>query len=376
MRLAFCNATRRWGGVKTWSIEFAAALRERGHEVALYGRDEAFIERARSRGLEAALVSFGCDYNPVSTNWFARRFRSTGIEAVLVNVGKDLRTAGAAARLLGLPLVQRIGLPRDIRNSAWARLSHALLRPHYLCPCRYIRDGMLEELPFVGETDTSIVYSAKTPLPQAPDAVGKPLRLVSSSQVNANKGHRELAHTLALLQREGFDFRWEIAGEGDCLDELRALCARLDLADKVAFHGFTQDLPALLRSCDVFVLSSYREGLPNTLLEGMAAGLVPVGRAVGGVEECWPEALPELLVPYEGTEQDTDWEAGAERGGVALPLYAPLRRALAASAQEIVRWKRAAWEHCRDNFSLAVQAGKLEAFFERCIHPAGRGGGL
>ena len=372
MRLAFCNATRRWGGVKTWTVDFAAALRDMGHELFLYGRPGSFIERATARGLRAVPVRFGIDFSPISTAWFYREFRRRGIEAVLVNVGKDLRTAGVAARLCGLPLVQRIGLPGDMDNSRKERLLHTLLRPHYLCPCAFIRDGLLDNLPFIARKDTSVIYSAKTPRTDAPQSVGRPLRIVSSSQVNANKGHAELARTLAVLKSEGFRFHWEVAGTGDSLDALRDLCGELGLADAVTFHGFLQDLPSLLSSCDVFVLSSYVEGLPNTLLEALSQGLVPVARAVGGAGECWPDTLPDLLVPFAGPERYTDWSAipAAELPG-RLPLYAPLRKVLSAPPEEVLRWKEEAWGHCARNFSLQAQAVKLEAFFRERIGRVG-----
>ena len=368
MRLAFCNATRRWGGVKTWTVDFAAALRDMGHEVFLYGRPGPFIDRALSRGLAAVPVRFGVDFDPISTAWFCREFRKQGIEAVLVNVGKDLRTAGVAARLRGLPLVQRIGLPGDMDGSFKERLLHTLLRPHYLCPCAFIRDGLLANLPFIAREDTSVIYSAKAPRSSAPKHIGRPLRIVSSSQVNANKGHAELAHTLAVLKAEGSVFRWEIAGTGDSLEALRALCDRLGLSGDVVFHGFRQDLPSLLGECDIFVLSSYVEGLPNTLLEALSQGLVPVARAVGGVGECWPESLPELLVPFAGPERYADWITApvADLPG-RLPLYAPLRKVLSASPEDLIRWKEAAWEHCRREFSLQAQSLKLEAFFQERI---------
>lgn len=364
MRLAFCNATRRWGGVKTWTLEFAAALQRRGHEAVIYGREGDFLERARRMGLAAFAVPFGMDYNPLAVLRFAAEFRRRGTEAVLVNVGKDLRTAGFAARLLGLPLVQRIGLPGDRENSWSVRLDHHLLRPHYLCPCRYIRDGLLRNLPFIRPEQTDVIYSAKEPLAVPPEKVGSPLRLLSSSQVNANKGHAELAHTLAALRRQGLAFHWEVAGTGDCLDALRDLCTRLGLADCVTFHGFTQDLGALLRRCDIFVLSSYTEGLPNTLLEALAFGLAPVARDVGGVAECMPPALTPYLVPVRGGERKRDWAAAPIAD---LPLYAPLRRLLEAGPEEVLRCRRLAWEHCRDHFSLPVQAAALEVFFQRRI---------
>lgn len=368
MRLAFCNATRRWGGVKTWTIEFAGALQDRGHEITVYGRDPAFVERAGLQGLDARLVDFSFDYNPLVVAGFYRDFRRRGIEAVLVNVSKDLRTAGAAARLAGIPLVQRVGLPRDMENTASTRLSHFLLQPHYLCPCRYIRDGLLRALPFLEETDTSVVYSAKVPLSEPPKGAEVPRRILSSSQVNANKGHAELARTLAALMREGIAFHWDIAGTGNRLEDLRALCSSLGLEDRVTFHGFTQDLPALLRACDVFVLSSYTEGLPNTLLEAMAHGLVPVARNVGGVQECWPSGLESLLVPYEGWERDAEWN----ENGSAMPFLAPLRRVLLAADDDLIRWKGEAWTHMTDNFSLSAQAEKLEALFVTLCSKAAR----
>jgi glycosyltransferase involved in cell wall biosynthesis len=372
MRLAFCNATRRWGGVKTWTLEFADALRERGHTVVIYGRDELFLSRALGMGLTAVGVDFSFDYSPFVIHWFRREFRKRGTEAVLVNVGKDLRTAGVAARLEGLPLVQRIGLPGDMLDSLKVRLTHRLLHPRYLAPCAYIRDGMLRRLPFVREEDATVIHSAKRCLEAPPEAVSRPLRLVSASQVNANKGHAELAHTLALLRREGFAFVWEIAGVGDRLEDLRRLCAELGLDGSVVFHGFVRDIPALLRRCDVFLLASYTEGLPNSLLEAMANGLVPVARAVGGVAECWPEALPFGPVPYSGAEKGRDWFAPGAYAPADLPLHAPLRVALSASDESLRLWKGTALEHCRRHFSLPAQAVKLEAFFQRLIAASGR----
>ena len=357
MRLAFCNSTRRWGGVKTWTVEFAAALQARGHDLFLYGRDPLFLARARDKGLRAERAHFGPDFNPVTVAFFLRAFRQNGVEAVLVNVGKDLRTAGSAARLLGLPLVQRLGLPQDMENSLFPRLVYRLLRPHYLCPCLYIRDGLLERLPFLQPEEISVIYSAKDPLPHPPSAPGFPLRLLSSSQVKANKGHAELARTLAALRDRGFPFHWDVAGTGAALEDLRGLCGDLGLEDRVTFHGFLRDLTPLLRACDVFVLSSYQEGLPNTLLEAMAHGLVPVARSVGGVSECWPPGLTALLIPSP--------EASGERTPAPedLPFFAPLHRVLSASGDELLRWKTLAWEHCSRKFSLAVQAEKLESFF-------------
>lgn len=355
MRLAFCNATKAWGGVKTWTLEFAGALRARGHDIVIYGREGKFIERARSMGLPAEAVNFGPDYNPFAIRFFTRSFRSRRVQAVLVNVGRDLRTAGVAARLLGLPLVQRIGLPGDLRNAFSVRFGNRILRPHYLFPCFFNRDGFLANLPFVDAARCTVIHSAKVPAAAAPERVSRPLRLVSTSQLNADKGHAELMRVLAKLRGEGVDFTWDVAGTGRCSEELARLAEELRLADRITWHGFIQDVPAILDSCDVFVLPSYSEGLPNTLLEAMARGLVPVARGVGGIAEVWPESLAALLAspfPRDGSRLE--------------PI---LRAVFSASDAELLAWKKAAREACVTNFSLDTQSEKLDAYFRELISP-------
>lgn len=104
--------------------------------------------------------------------------------------------------------------------------------------------------------------------------------------------------------------RLVIAGDGPLRDALRQEVARLDLAARVWFAGARDDVPALMRCMDIFVLPSLNEGISNTILEAMAMGLPVVATAVGG--------NPELVV---------DGITGALcKGTDAQSLDAPLRR--------------------------------------------------
>ncbi|GCC11303.1 GDP-mannose-dependent alpha-(1-6)-phosphatidylinositol monomannoside mannosyltransferase [archaeon] len=67
-------------------------------------------------------------------------------------------------------------------------------------------------------------------------------------------------------------FRALIVGDGQERKRLEALVKEYHLENKVIFSGWRDDIPAILAASDIFVLSSYSEGLPIALLEAMASG--------------------------------------------------------------------------------------------------------
>lgn len=67
--------------------------------------------------------------------------------------------------------------------------------------------------------------------------------------------------------------------------ELREFVSRNDLNGHVLFLGFRSDIPDLLSAMDVFCLTSFKEGMPISLIEAMAAGLPVVGTDVEGIRD-------------------------------------------------------------------------------------------
>lgn len=90
-----------------------------------------------------------------------------------------------------------------------------------------------------------------------------------------------------------------VCGEGDDDAALRALAQELGLAGRVRFPGPVADSAAAVAAFDSILFSSRSEGLPLALLEGMAAGCVPVVTDVGGMRE--PVSSPDVgwVVPPE-----------------------------------------------------------------------------
>jgi glycosyltransferase involved in cell wall biosynthesis len=121
------------------------------------------------------------------------------------------------------------------------------------------------------------------------------------------KGVERLVEAFAGIYEERSTARLLLVGGGregpeDTEPELRALVARLGLEDVVRFCGPQPDPRPFLHASDVFVLPSFREGMPNALLEAMACGLPCIAPpSAGGDEVIEPETG---LVPPSNTPAD------------------------------------------------------------------------
>ncbi|THB71162.1 MAG: glycosyltransferase, partial [Desulfovibrio sp.] len=149
MNIAFVNSTRKWGGVKTWTLESAAFLKEQGHGVHVIARPGPFADQASESGLSVWTMRFGIDFSPLRIIQCARFFQRNAIDLLVANVGKDMRIAGVAAKLAGVPVVHRVGLAGDLRDRPKIRWLHQWIKPHILVPCEFIKQGLLEKLPYL-----------------------------------------------------------------------------------------------------------------------------------------------------------------------------------------------------------------------------------
>lgn len=92
-----------------------------------------------------------------------------------------------------------------------------------------------------------------------------------------------LIDALAHVRAAGFDARLLVVGDGSELSRLRERAAAAAVAAHVTFAGALPRLPLPHPAFDVQLLASSTEGVPNALVEGMAAGRPIVATAVGGV---------------------------------------------------------------------------------------------
>ncbi len=131
-----------------------------------------------------------------------------------------------------------------------------------------------------------------------------------------------------------------IAGDGPLRPRVEATARRVGLADRVTLLGFHDDIPALLRACDIFALPSHWEGLPLAVIEAMMAGLPVVATSVGGLSELVEHGVTGLLVPAGDVRALREALAGllADEGLRSRMGHAGQRRALEHfTAERMVR---------------------------------------
>ncbi len=110
------------------------------------------------------------------------------------------------------------------------------------------------------------------------------------------KGHADLIRAAAEVSQKFRDAKFLLIGDGAERSRLEAMTADLGLSKTILFLGLRDDVPNVLACCDLFVLPSWSEGLPNSVLEAMAAGLPVVATHVGGIPEIIEDGESGLLV--------------------------------------------------------------------------------
>ncbi|MFK8181754.1 MAG: glycosyltransferase family 4 protein [Phormidesmis sp.] len=128
--------------------------------------------------------------------------------------------------------------------------------------------------------------------------------LLYVGRLAAAKGLPVLLQSLATLKLECPDIHLTVVGDGEDRVALEAQAQTLNLENNVTFVGYQSpaSVREYLQASDVFVMSSFAEGVPVVLMEAMMAGLPVVATQIAGVSELVEDGLNGFLVPPSNAE--------------------------------------------------------------------------
>ena len=169
------------------------------------------------------------------------------------------------------------------------------------------------------------------------------------------KGHPWLIASAPAVIQEFPSTRFVLVGDGERRSEFEEQVLGLGLKENFLFLGRRADIPNILACCDIAVLPSRAEGLPNAVIEYMAAGLPSIVTDVGGNAELIEDGVTGLLVPREDS-------AALSIAFLKLLRDSGLARRLA----------RAGHEFTVHNFSFERLVSEVDALYSNLLQRKGR----
>jgi len=175
--------------------------------------------------------------------------------------------------------------------------------------------------------------------------------LVTASRLVLKNGTDDIIRALSGMPDK---YRILVIGDGEDRAMLESLVAELGLQSRVVFLGQKThaELPALIQSADIFIRPSLSEGLGNSFLEAMSAGLPIIGTPVGGI--------PDFLVDGEtGVFCQPRNPESIAKAAIRIQTEPGLRDKLIRQGAELVK----------EEYDWDKIAGRMEGMFNSLSEP-------
>lgn len=146
------------------------------------------------------------------------------------------------------------------------------------------KNGKVEYVPGVGIDIEKInsIHGDKKKLCAELNIPETSILLLSVGELNENKNHKVMIDALPSLPE---NIHYVICGTGKLYDEYIEKAKNLNIANRLHLLGYRDDVIKIMKSCDIFVFPSKREGLSVALMEAMACGLLCVTSKIRGNED-------------------------------------------------------------------------------------------
>ncbi len=176
----------------------------------------------------------------------------------------------------------------------------------------------------------NVIYnSVNLPAPYEKDYTNR--NMLFLGLLGHRKGTYDLIEVLPALLNKYPDAHMYFGGDGE-RQQAEALCREKGISDRVTFLGWVRgaDKEKYLKDCSIYVLPTYHEGMPMSVLEAMAYGLAVDSTYVGGI--------PHIIRDGEnGLLQEAGDTAALSANLDRLLADADLRRALGTKAAALIR---------------------------------------
>jgi len=360
-----------YGGAETQLVNLAISLKKRGWEVRVVAMlpPQAFTEELKEAGIPLLILNMRRGVADPRAVFrlvkMLREWRPQILTSFMFHANLLGRIAG---RLAGVPIVVSSirnenfgGSRRDrvLRMTDWmgeisttnSNLAADKLVKRGVVPrerIRVIPNGLVLD-------KFTVKNSSRTEFRQQLGIIERDFLWLVVGRLEEQKDYSNLLQAFKIIIQDGHEAQLRVAGQGPLLENLQRQSINLGISDRVVFLGLRRDIPSLLDAADGFVLSSAWEGLPNVVMEAMAAAKPVVATCVGGVPELVQEGVNGYIVPPGDSEA----------------LAAAMVKMMALSEAERQAMGRAGRAHIKANYSLERVVDQWEELYKGLLQRKG-----
>ena len=285
----------------------ADGLKKNGNDIYFCGQPHSiFLGNAQNNNFETFPLPIKGDFNPVTISRLVSLIKQLKIDIIMANFNKDVRLGGIAKKIAGRGiLVARNGLP-ILQNKLIYRLTYQHLADRILTNSISIKNKYLH-YGWLADDFIKVIYNGiDVSLPRQTDTVEKltEYKIPADSKVVGFFGRfvgqkQPLTFLKAAMNiiRQIPNTRFIMAGDGPLRASVEQEARTNKFSDRLILPGFQNDIFPLLNICDLVLLTSYKEGLPNIVMEAMWAEKAVVAFDAGGVKELIPNDAVGRVVP-------------------------------------------------------------------------------
>jgi glycosyltransferase involved in cell wall biosynthesis len=309
MRSVHVDTARTWRGGQNQVLLTVTGLSELGHQAVLVAHEAGELRRRASEGLRFIGFSPRSEFDVHAAWQLAKVFGELQPEVVHAHDPMAVSLSAMALQMKGAPaepplIVASRRVDFHLKRHAFSKWKYrhvdVFIAASDLIRTILIDDGIQPERIEVVHDGVDVAAIDKRPAVDAHAAFWLPsgAALVGNvAALAAHKGQRHLVGAAALVVRKFPDTRFLIVGEGELRDALERQIKDLGLERHVILTGFRSDALGLMKSFDVFAMSSLTEGLGSAILEAMASSRAVVATRAGGIPEAVRDGRTGLLVP-------------------------------------------------------------------------------
>jgi glycosyltransferase involved in cell wall biosynthesis len=241
--------------------------------------------------------------------WLARELRRDGVSHLHAHFAHSPAAVAYLCRLAGGPPFSFTAHAKDLYTTLPRNLRIRAHAARFVITCTESNARFLRDL--LGDAAVVPIHVVHhgTDIQRFHPASRRPKSglILSVGRLVPKKGYQTLLEALSRVMRDGHEFRVEVYGGGPQRAELEKMAERLGLGPRVSFHGARppdEIIDAYARA-SLFVLAPHvlengdRDGIPNVLVEAMAAGVPVVSTRMSGIPELIEDGLDGILVEPE-----------------------------------------------------------------------------